>query len=332
MRSSRWTSRASSFPDAARIVDVRAAVRPRPAVAQLPSREHHRSLVSSRAPWLRLCSAWNPDGRSSSRARSPLSMCRGRGRRGRHLAAARADPAPEVGATRAAQPIEVDGRLEEPAWQAVAPWTRFVQRDATAEADEAGELQTPEPERGFTPVREPSRFRIVRVQLRPAHEPGRRRLYAGARDVPPELLPSAGLNGGWRWRGLAPPGSARGRGPSIDDTAQSLRRARVLAWSTDDRAAGGRPALVVRSSVTERGAAGCGTPRSRVVAAARASALAVAVGAVGDGPGRGLGAASSPTPAVSTSTSLRLNSVLRSATVAAGARRSTLRPRPDPPR
>ena len=51
-------------------------------------------------------------------------------------------PPPEVGATRAAQPIEVDGRLEESAWQAVASWTRFVQRDPDEgeAATEASEL------------------------------------------------------------------------------------------------------------------------------------------------------------------------------------------------
>jgi hypothetical protein len=38
-------------------------------------------------------------------------------------------PPPEVGAVRAAQPVAVDGRLEERAWQAAEPWIKFVQRD-----------------------------------------------------------------------------------------------------------------------------------------------------------------------------------------------------------
>jgi len=38
-------------------------------------------------------------------------------------------PAPEVEASRAAGPVTVDGRLDEPAWQAVEPYTRFLQRD-----------------------------------------------------------------------------------------------------------------------------------------------------------------------------------------------------------
>jgi hypothetical protein len=38
-------------------------------------------------------------------------------------------PLPEVAASRAGQTIQVDGRLDEPTWQAATPWTRFVQRD-----------------------------------------------------------------------------------------------------------------------------------------------------------------------------------------------------------
>jgi hypothetical protein len=52
-------------------------------------------------------------------------------------------PAPEVAASRATAAVAVDGRLDEPVWQTVAPFTRFTQRDPDEgqPATEATELR-----------------------------------------------------------------------------------------------------------------------------------------------------------------------------------------------
>jgi len=52
-------------------------------------------------------------------------------------------PAPSVEAVRAAEPIRVDGRLDDEAWRGVEPFREFIQRDPEegAPATEATELR-----------------------------------------------------------------------------------------------------------------------------------------------------------------------------------------------
>ncbi len=197
-------------------------------------------------------------------------------------------PPPEVGATRAAQPIEVDGRLEE---RPGRPSRRGPARAARSRRGRDGDRG----QRAEPPLRRRSAVRR-RATLRPRHVAVNRRV--SRRDEPADAD---------RFAIYLDPGRDRRTGVRFEVSAAGVQRDQAhlqrhldgqswdAVWDSavDPRRAGldSRDADLVRSSASSvpSGAAGSGTARRRW-RCGRASALALVRGRpVGTDPGRGSG-------------------------------------------